>query len=342
MSDERGQRSFAHRRAGQPAELPDEGPLPGFDRATGWLGSAPLTPHGLVGRVVLVSFGTYTCVNWLRTLPYLQAWNRKYAPAGLTVVCVHTPEFGFEADLANVREHVREFDIGFPVAVDSDYGVWDAFDNHYWPAIYLADSTGRIRYHHFGEGEYAMTEMAIQQLLARAGTGGVDPALVAVAAGGLEVAADWQSLRSPETYLGYRQASGFASDDPALYDHPHAYRHRGGLSLNGWDLSGTWTVGADAATLGEAGGRIAFRFHARDVNLVMAPTVSGTSIPFRIYLDGDPADDAHGTDTDGDGRGVLVEPQTYQLVRQGGAIADRLVEVEFLAAGVDAYCFTFG
>ena len=333
-------RSIAHRLAGDSKALPDEGRLGAFDRATGWLNSDPLTPAGLRGRVVLVDFWTYTCVNWLRTAPYLRAWNTKYADAGLTVVGVHTPEFGFEADLRNVTAHTRELGIDYPVA--ADYGVWDEFANHYWPAVYLADAQGRIRYHHFGEGEYAMTEMAIQQLLVEAGAPDVDPGLVAVEPEGLEVAADWGSLRSPESYLGYGQSRGFASEEAAQYDRAHVYDGSDRLRLNSWDLTGDWTVARHAAAANAAGARLAFAFHARDVNLVMTPTAGGGAVPFRVTLDGRPVDGSRGSDVDGDGRGVVDTAGTYQLVRQSGAIADRVVEIEFLERGVEAYCFTFG
>ncbi|TXN28999.1 thioredoxin [Lacisediminihabitans profunda] len=342
MSGESPFRSIAHRLKSDSRTLPDEGRLPSFDRATGWLNSGPLGPADLRGRVVLVDFWTYTCVNWLRTLPYLRAWSAKYGPSGLTVVGVHTPEFGFERDLRNVTDHARGLGIEYPVAVDTDYGVWEDFANHYWPAIYLADSAGRLRYHHFGEGEYAITEMAIQQLLLEAGMPPVDLDLASVEPVGLEVAADWASLRSPETYLGYGQSNGFASADPQFYDRAHVYGGSGTLPLNSWDLTGDWTVALHAAVLNEAGGRISFAFHARDVNLVMAPGVAGTRIPFQMTLDGSPVGSAHGSDLHGDGRGVVDNPNTYQLLRQNGPIADRVVEIEFLEPGVEAYCFTFG
>ena len=335
-------RSLAHRLSGDTRALPDEGRLGSFDRATGWLGTDPLTTESLRGRVVLVDFWTYTCVNWLRTLPYLRAWDAKYRDAGLTIVGVHTPEFGFEADPVNVEAHSRELGVEYPVAVDSDYGVWNEFANHYWPAVYLADAAGRIRYHHFGEGEYAMTEMAIQQLLAEAGATDIDLDLVDVRPEGLEVAADWTSLRSPESYLGYGQSSGFASEDRALYDRAHVYEGSAGLPLNGWDLAGDWTVARHAAVSNAPGGRIAFAFHARDVNLVMAPSTRGRAVPFRVSLDGQPVGDARGSDVDVDGRGVVDTAGTYQLIRQPGPIGDRVFEIEFAEGGVDAYCFTFG
>ncbi|MFF1877871.1 thioredoxin [Leifsonia sp. NPDC058230] len=335
-------RSIAHRLAGDDRVLPDEGRLASFDRATGWLNSEPLTREALRGRVVLVDFWTYTCVNWLRTLPYVRAWSEKYESAGLTVVGVHTPEFGFEHTLDNVIAESLKLGVEYPVAVDNDYGVWDDFANHYWPAIYIADAEGRIRHHHFGEGEYAQTEMVIQQLLVDAGERDLDLELVTVEPHGLEVAADWQTLRSPETYLGYEQSSGFASEGTAEFDRPHVYAAEPRLPLNAWDLSGTWTVARHAAVLNEPGGRIAFRFHARDVNLVMGGADAAVSIPFRVSLDGQPVGDAHGSDVESDGRGIVTDQNTYQLLRQSEPIADRLFEIEFLDAGVEAYCFTFG
>lgn len=335
-------RSIAHRLAGDRLVLPDEGRLASFEGATGWLNSEPLTPEALRGRVVLVDFWTYTCVNWLRTLPYLRAWAAKYGGAGLTVVGVHTPEFGFERTLANVAAAVRSFDVAYPVALDSDYAVWSAFANHFWPAIYLADVDGRVRYHHFGEGEYAATEMAIQQLLMDADARDLDQDLVAVDPTGLEVPADWRTLQSPETYLGYGQATGFAQEDVARFGRALAYAATGPLPLNHWELAGNWTVARHAALLHEPGGRIAFRFHARDVNLVMGPASQGASIPFRVYLDGRLATDAPGSDVSAAGDGIAAEQRTYQLIRQPGTIADRRFEIEFLATGLEAYCFTFG
>ena len=335
-------RSIAHRLAGDRLALPVEGPLASFDGATGWLNSEPLTPAGLRGRVVLVDFWTYTCVNWLRTLPYVRAWAAKYRDDGLTVIGVHTPEFGFERDVDNIVAQSRNFGVEYPVAVDSDYAVWRAFANHFWPAVYITDTAGRIRHHHFGEGEYAQTEMVLQQLLLDAGNEGVDQALAEVEPHGLEVAADWRTLQSPETYTGYGQSTGFASEDVAAFDEPHAYAAAPRLRLNDWDLSGNWTVTRHAAVMNEAAGRIAFQFHARDLNLVMGPASRGSSIPFRVFLDGQVADGARGTDVESDGRGVVNDPRTYQLIRQPGLIADRRFEIEFLDAGVEAYCFTFG
>jgi thiol-disulfide isomerase/thioredoxin len=345
VSDDRSRglfRSVAHRLAGDPEALPDEGGLPSFGRATGWLNTEPLTREALHGRVVLVDFWTYTCVNWLRTLPYLRAWHEKYADAGLTIIGVHTPEFGFEHDRRNVQERTAALGVRYPVAVDDDYGVWGDFANHYWPAVYLADATGRLRYHHFGEGEYARTEMMIQRLLMDAGARDLDLDLVTVDPVGLEVAADWRDLRSPETYLGYAQSSGFVDESADRYDRPERYRADRSLPLNAWTLDGLWTHARHAAVLGEAGGGVAFAFQARDANLVMGPTPAGARIPFRVLLDGAPPGDAHGTDVDAEGRGVLDRQDTFQLIRQAGPIRGRVVEVRFEAPGAEAYCFTFG
>jgi hypothetical protein len=276
-------RTFVHRLSGDESPLPIEGPLAPFDGATGWLSSDPLTPEGRRGRVGLVDFWTFTCVNWLRTLPYRRAWDARYRALGLTTIGVHTPEFGFERDVDHIVSAARAFGVTYPIAIDSDYRIWRDFDDHYWPALYLADAEGRIRYHHFGEGEYAMAEMAIQQLLAEAGATSLDHARVTVEPVGLEVAADWRSLGSPETYLGHGQSTGFAQEDVARTDAPQAYRQVP-LRLNEWCLSGSWTVARHAAIWDEPGARIAFRFHARDVNLVMGPASKGAAIGFRVFL----------------------------------------------------------
>lgn len=335
-------RSLAHRRADDATFLPDEGRLPGFDGATGWLGSDPLTPAGLRGRVVLVQFWTYTCINWLRTLPYVRAWHARYREHGLTVVGVHTPEFGFERRVENILAAARAQDVPYAIAIDSEYAVWQAFANHFWPALYLADAEGRIRFHHFGEGEYAMTEMAIQQLLVEAGAEGIEPDLTTVDPRGLEVPADWRTLRSPETYLGYGRSSGFASPERERLDEPHMYPAPTRLDLNDWAVSGDWTIARHAAVLNEPGGRIALRFQARDVHLVMGPTVEGSSVPFRVLLDGRSPGTSHGLDIDDEGDGTLTEQRLHQLIRVAGPVGERLVEIEFLGAGVEAYCFTFG
>jgi thiol-disulfide isomerase/thioredoxin len=335
-------RSLAHRLTDDADALPVEGHLPSFDGATGWLNSDGVTPEGLRGRVVLIDFWTYTCINWLRTAPYVRAWDAKYRDQGLTVIGVHTPEFGFERTLENVVAQSRRFGVEYPVAIDSDYGVWQAFANHFWPALYIADAEGRIRYHHFGEGEYAMAEMVVQQLLLEAGAVGVDPDLVSVEPTGFEVPADWRTLRSPETYLAYGRSAGFASPERARFNEPRTYPEPSRLGLNEWAPSGTWTLAQHAAVLNDAPGRIAFRFQARDVNLVMGPAARGASVPFRLTLDGAVPGDAHGFDVDDQGNGTLADQRLYQLIRQTGTIRERLVEIEFLDAGAEAYCFTFG
>jgi thiol-disulfide isomerase/thioredoxin len=314
---------FGMRRHAAPAELPFEGRLPGFDGAAGWLNSQPLTPEALRGKVVLVDFWTYTCINWLRTLGYVRAWWEKYANQGLVVVGVHTPEFPFERDVDNVREAAREMRVEYPIALDPDYAVWQAFANHYWPAVYVADAEGRIRHHQFGEGMYDECERVVQMLL------GIEDGLVAPVLKGFEVQADWESLESPETYLGSEQGRS-SGEEPDR------------LRLNQWTLVGDWTIGRRAAVLNQAGGRIAFRFHARDVNLVMGPRVRGQSVPFRVLVDGEPPGGAHGLDADEEGCGTLAQQRLHQLIREPGSITDRTVEIAFEAPGAEAYCFTFG
>ena len=323
------------------ADLPVEGHLPGFDGATGWLNSPPLTAADLGGKVVLVDFWTYTCINWLRTLGYVRAWAEKYADQGFVVVGVHTPEFPFERDIDNVRQAAQDMQVEYPIALDSDYAVWQAFSNHYWPAVYIADTDGRIRHHHFGEGGYEECERVVQQLLREAGRE-VGDDLVSVADDGFEAQADWSNLESPETYLGYDQGQNFASPGGAKLDQPRTYVAPDPLRLNGWALSGDWTVERGASVLNGADGRIVFRFHARDVNLVMGPPARGTSVPFRVLVDGQPPRDAHGLDVDDQGSGTVTQQRLYQLIRERGAITDHIFEIAFLAPGAEAYCFTFG
>jgi thiol-disulfide isomerase/thioredoxin len=323
-------------------ELPVEGRLPGLEGATGWLNSPPLTAAGLRGRVVLVGFWTYTCINWLRTLPYLRAWAEKYQGDGLVVLGVHTPEFDFEHDLDNVRQQVTDLRVDYPVALDNDYLIWDGFGNRYWPALYFVDAQGQIRHHRFGEGDDQMSEMVLQQLLTEAGSGGIDQDLVSVDPGGVEVAADWDSLRSPENYLGHERTDNFVSPNGAVLDTPYGYAAPARLALNQWALAGDWTVGRQAIVLNQAGGRIAYRFQARDLHLVMAPLAPGTSVRFRVGLDGQPPGAAHGSDVDDQGVGTLTQPRLYQLIRQPGPISDHTFEVTFLDPGVQAYAFTFG
>jgi thiol-disulfide isomerase/thioredoxin len=324
------------------ARLPDEGELASFGGVTGWFNTEPLTPAGLRGKVVLVDFWTYTCINWLRQLPYLRAWAEKYSGHGLVVIGVHTPEFSFEHNADNVRRAVQDMRIDYPVATDNDYAVWDAFGNHYWPALYFADARGRIRHHHFGEGEYGQSEMVIQQLLAETESTGAGMELVSADPSGLEVAAEWASLRSPENYTGYERTEGFASPGGPVPSKPHVYTVPARLGLNQWALSGDWSVEEEAATLNAAGGQIACRFHARDLNLVMGPAAPGTSLRFRVGIDGQPPGEAHGTDINAAGNSTLSQQRVYQLIRQPGPITERTFEITFLDPGAQAYCFTFG
>ena len=320
--------------------LPVESRLPGFDAAGGWLNSPQLTAAGLRGSVVLVDFWTYTCINWLRTLGYVRAWAERYRDHGLVVVGVHTPEFPFERDQDNVRRAVADMNVAYPVALDPDYAVWRAFSNHYWPAIYIADAEGRIRYHHFGEEAYAETERVIQRLLRDAGRDGIGDDIASIVPGGVEAQADWANLASPETYLGFQQGGNLVASD-AQIGAPTAFVVPDALPLNGWALGGEWTIEERAAVANRPDGSIAFRFHARDVNLVLRSR-AGAPVPFRVRVDGDAPGPAHGVDVDASGRGTLVEPRLYQLVREPGVIADRTFEIAFAAAGVEAYVFTFG
>ena len=323
-------------------QLPVEGELPSLAGATGWLHSPPLTADGLRGRVVLVNFWTFTCINWLRTLPYVRAWAHKYQDHGLVLLGVHTPEFDVEHDLDNVRRAATDLQVTYPVAVDNDYAVWTAFDNHYWPALYFADAQGQLRHHHFGEGDYEQSEMILQQLLTDAGAGGIGHDLVSVDPGGVEAAADWDSLWSPENYLGYERTENFASSNGTVLETPHVYEAPGRLRLNHWALAGDWTVRREAIVLNEANGRIVYRFHARDLHLVMGPAAPGTSVRFRVLLDGQPPGDAHGSDVDDQGNGTVTHPRLYQLLRQPGPVTERTFEITFLDPGVRAFSFTFG
>jgi thiol-disulfide isomerase/thioredoxin len=323
-------------------QVPVEGSLPSLAGATEWLNSPPLTAAGLRGSVVLVDFWTYTCINWLRTLSYLRAWAQRYHDQGLVVLGVHTPEFDFEHDLDNVREAVEDLRIDYPVAVDNDYAIWSAFDNHYWPAMYVLDAQGQVRHHQFGEGDYQQAEMILQQLLTEAGADGIDPNPVTVQASGVEAAADWNSLWSPENYLGYERTENFASPNGAVLGTRHGYALPGRLRLNYWGLGGDWTVGRQAVLLHEAQGRIAYRFHARDLHLVMAPPASGSPVRFRVGIDGQPPGPAHGTDVDEQGKGALTQPRLHQLIRQPGPVSERTFVITFLDPSVQAYAFTFG
>jgi thiol-disulfide isomerase/thioredoxin len=324
------------------AQLPNEGKFPPLRGATSWLNSEPLTVDGLRGRVVLIDFWTYTCINWLRTLPTVRAWADKYKDQGLVVIGVHSPEFAFERDLDNVRQAAKEMRIEYPIAIDSDHAIWRAFENAYWPALYFVDAQGQIRHHYFGEGDYERSERVLQQLLREAKFGGIAQDLVAPDARGAEAAADWGSLRSSENYLGHERTENFASPGGVVSGKSHAYAAPTRLVLNQWALAGDWSVGRSAAVLDEPGGRIAYRFHARDLHLVMGPAVRGASVRFRVLIDGLPPGAAHGLDVDEQGNGTLTEQRLYQLIRQPRPIAERQFEIEFLDSGVEAFVFTFG
>jgi hypothetical protein len=317
--------------------------LPAFDGANVWLNSQPLTPSGLRGHVVVVQFWTYTCINWLRTQAYYRAWSQRYRDFGLVMIGVHTPEFTFEHDLDNVRWAVQARKIDYPIAIDNDFEVWRAFANHYWPALYFIDAHGQIRHHRFGEGDFERSEMVIRQLLADAGVEDLRPGLAQVEPNGDEVQADWEDLGSPESYLGYDQATGFAAGcGGAASDEPLTYTAPAHLRLNHWGLTGNWTVRSDASALNGSDGRVAYQFHARDVNLVMGPARKGATVRFRVLLDGESAGAAHGVDVDTDGNGTVVQQRMYQLIRQAKPIRDRRFEIEFLDDGAEVFCFTFG
>ena len=323
-------------------QLPIEGTLPSLGGATGWLNSPPLTADGLRGRVVLVNFWTYTCINWLRTLPYVRAWAEHYKDHGLVVIGVHTPEFDVEHDLDNVRQAAKDLQVTYPIAVDNDYAIWTGFDNHYWPALYFADAQGQIRHHQFGEGDYEQSEMILQQLLTEAGISGISHDLVSVDARGVEAAADWDSLWSPENYLGYERTENFASSDGAALETPHVHEAPARLRLNHWALSGDWTVKREAIVLNQADGGIVYRFHARDLHLVMGTATPETPVRFGVRIDGRRPGAAHGGDVDDQGNGTLTQPRLYQLIRQPGPVTERTFEITFLDPGVQAYAFTFG
>ena len=327
--------------AGAAEALGDEGSLPPLDGAVTWLNSPPLTSETLKGKVVLVDFWTYSCINCLRAIPYVKAWADKYRDQGLVVIGVHAPEFAFEKNLDNVRSAVADLKVDYPVAVDNDYAIWRAFKNQYWPAHYFIDATGRIRHHHFGEGDYDKSERVIQQLLAENAKAPVADGLVSVNATGAQAAADTSDVRSPETYIGYDRAENFVSTGGAVQDAPHAYA-ASTPRLNEWALSGNWTVGSERAGLNDKGGGIIYRFHARDLHLVLAPGADGKPVHFKVTIDGAAPGASHGADIDDQGQGVVTGQRLYQLVRQSGAITDRTFEIQFLDPGVQAYAFTFG
>ena len=315
--------------------------LAAIGRATEWLNSPRLAPSALLGKVVVVNFCTYTCINWLRTLPYVRAWAAKYTH-GIVMLGVHTPEFAFEQDLDNVRRAVQQMRIEYPIVIDNDYSIWRAFRNQYWPALYFVDTRGRIRDRHFGEGEYEQSENKIRKLLMDAGAaspgGGIEPAAVS----GVEWPADWANLKSPENYLGHERTQNFASSGGVEPDRRRVYTSPTRLALNNWALAGEWTVGDKAVSLNKADGRIVYRFHARDLHLVMGPTRRENPIRFRVSIDGQPPAAAHGSDDDDSGNGTVVEQRLYQLIRQPGAIVDRTFAIEFLDPGAEAFAFTFG
>jgi thiol-disulfide isomerase/thioredoxin len=325
-------------------DLPDEGSLPSLGGATEWINSPPLTPARLRGKVVLVDFWTYSCINSIRQLPYIRAWARKYADKGLVVIGVHAPEFAFEKSLDNVHQALKDLRVDAPIAtaVDSDRAVWLAFNNQYWPALYFIDAKGRIRHHVFGEGEYDSSERVIQQLLGEAGARDVDQALVSVNAPGIEAPPDFDDMKSPETYVGSERAENFDSTGGRFFSDRSVYTAPASLSLNHWALAGDWSVDKHSAVLNKAKGRIVYHFHARDLHLVMGPAVAGTPVRFRVLIDGKPPGASHGIDVDEQGYGTVGKQRLYQLIRQAPPIVDRTFEIEFTDAGAEAFVFTFG
>jgi cytochrome c biogenesis protein CcdA/thiol-disulfide isomerase/thioredoxin len=323
------------------AELPIEDLAPSLDGAQEWLNSAPLTMEGLKGKVVLVDFWTYSCINCLRSIPYVRAWAEKYRDHGLVVIGVHAPEFAFERNVDNIKNAIKTLKIGYPVAIDNEYKIWRAFENEYWPAHYFIDANGKVRHHHFGEGEYAESERVIQRLLVDAGNQNVPSDIVAVNASGAEAASNKKDVDSPETYIGYNRGDHFVSPGGVVQDESHTYA-AGEPQLNDWSLVGKWTIGEERAQLDEKDGGIVYRFHARDLHLVLGPSVEGSKIRFQITIDGKPPGEAHGMDTDAEGNGVVTTQRLYQLIRAPEPIADHTFEIRFLDPGVQAYAFTFG
>jgi cytochrome c biogenesis protein CcdA/thiol-disulfide isomerase/thioredoxin len=327
--------------ASQARSLRVEGTLPELSGAVEWLNSPPLTAEGLRGKVVLIDFWTYSCINCLRAIPYVRAWAEKFKGQGLVVIGVHAPEFAFEKNVDNVKKAVADLAIRYPVAIDNGYAIWRAFDNRYWPAHYFVDAQGRIRHHHFGEGSYGESELVIQQLLTEAGTANVSEGSVAVSASGAEAPADKQNALSPETYIGADRAENFVSPGGAVADRSHVYNAQP-TRLNEWGLKGKWTIGSEHASLDRKDGSIVFRFHSRDLHLVLGPGGDGKPVRFNVTIDGAAPGESHGADVDANGQGVVTGQRLYQLVRQVGAIEDRTFEIRFLDAGVEAFAFTFG
>ncbi|SAL64501.1 cytochrome c biogenesis protein transmembrane region [Caballeronia udeis] len=329
-----------------PLSLPVEGELPSLSGAVQWLNSPPLTAQDLRGKVVLVDFWTYSCINCLRSLPYVKAWAQKYRDQGLVVIGVHAPEFAFERNVDNVKQATHDLGVDYPVAIDNNYAIWRAFGNQYWPAHYFIDAKGQIRFHHFGEGDYAHSEQVIQQLLAEAGHANVAPNVAPMvsdtAANGVQMAADNADMLSPETYVGYERAENFGGRGGESHDRVHTYAAPAQLALNEWGLAGAWKVGAEEASLAAPTGTIVYRFHARDLHLVLGPGKDNKPVRFRVSIDGAAPGDAHGTDVMADGTGTVTEQRLYQLVRQSGDVKDHTFTIEFLDPGVEAYAFTFG
>ena len=328
--------------SGAASRLPVEGKLPALNSIFGWLNSKPLGREDLRGKVVLIDFWTYTCINWRRQLPYVRAWTDKYKDHGLVTIGVHTPEFPFEKDPENVRRAVKETRVAYPIVIDSDYAIWRAFENEYWPALYFADAQGEIRHHAFGEGEYDKSERILQELLGESASGSVPRDLVSVHAAGPEAAADWSNLGSGENYVGYQRTENFASAGGPVLDKTHVYSAPARLKTNQWAISGNWIMQQGSIVLTQQGGRIAYRFHARDLHLVMGPGTHKQPVRFRIFIDGQPGGAAHGSDVDEQGNGIVIEPRMYQLIRQPAPIRDRLFEIQFLDSGVETFSFTFG
>ncbi len=326
---------------GAAEQLPVEGQMPPLDGAVQWLNSTPLTVEQLKGKVVLVDFWTYSCINCLRAIPYVKAWAEKYKDQGLVVIGVHSPEFAFEKNVDNVKKAISDLGITYPVAVDNNYAIWRAFDNEYWPAHYFIDAKGQVRHHHFGEGDYDQSERIIQQLLAEAGKTGVSSDIVDVKATGAEAASDAANVQSPETYVGYQRSENFVDDKGTVNDAAHNYV-AATPKLNEWGLTGNWTVGSEQATLNAADGTIYYRFHARDLHLVLGPGADGKPVRFKVTVDGKAPDDGHGADTDADGNGTVTGQRLYQLVREAGPVGDHTFEIHFLDPGVQAFAFTFG
>ncbi len=326
----------------EPPSIVGSSPLFGLTGATGWINSAPLTAKQLKGKVVLVDFWDYSCINCIRAIPYVRAWADKYKDSGLVVIGVHTPEFDIEKQMPNVQKAVNKFGITYPVALDNNYAIWNAFHNQYWPAHYFIDAKGKVRYEHFGEGEYDQSEQWIQGLLKEANAKPMSASTVSVHGQGVQAAADMNDVRSPETYIGYARAEHFVSPGGIKRDAEQLYTEPNHLRLNEWGLAGKWLDHQQVAVLRSAGGKIVFRFHARDLHLVLGPTADGKPVPFRVTIDGQAPGENHGVDTDAQGNGVVTEHRLYQLVRQKGSIADHTFVIEFQEPGVQAFSFTFG